>query len=192
MGSHIWLSQEKILHSLGHKPTPLCPQGPARRGIPPGMWQGFVWSWRWVTQQPRRCSCDGTLGGSSKPGLSHWKQDLPPLPWTHQVPHPHCRILGDSWGNLPEVWRGESSNLLLGVESKGSKEQELLSQRVRLPQAGWERGEGILSPLGQEFPALGTNLTEREPQHPGDGNAPGTRVRLHLCLVAAGIDACLP
>lgn len=42
-------------------------------------------------------------------------------------------------------------------------------------------GEGILSPLGQEFPALGTNPTEREPQESSrDGNTPGTRVRLHF------------
>lgn len=60
------------------------------------------------------------LEGSSKPGLSHWRQDLPGLP--------RCLILAagpwEASGENCLRWGGQSWDLLLlPVESRGSTEE---------------------------------------------------------------------
>lgn len=120
------------------------------------------------------------LEGSSKPGLSHWGQDLPPFP-------------GSTWIFLAAgSWEISGENCLRCGEGRAGicccfpGRMRLLS-RAGCEKPGWSRD---IRPFGAGIWVK--NLTEREPQQSNkDGNTPGTGVRLLLVLCGCW-NQCLP
>lgn len=138
-----------------------------------------------------------TLEKSSKPGSSHGRQDLPPLPWicpvlsggSQELPAPSF------WAKLAEVWRGESRNLLLAAESAGNKEQELLSERDEAVPSGVGKArveQGYSALWGRNWQPWVQTPRRGNPSSPaGMGTALARGSGCTLCLGAAGTGACL-